>query len=597
MTTPVTISPTPILQFFDNAGRPCAGGSVLTQVASVNYATWQDSAGNTPLPNPIPLNSRGEVSNAAGVSCQLFLQNGIVYTFTLSDADGNVLNQAAYVASNNILSELASTASTTTSGGTLVGVLQAGTGAVGRTVQDWYFDRVSALDFMTDAQRADVRAGTKTLDVTAAVQAAVTAAPSVYFPKGAYKITSQIAMRADSQIYGEHSQQTQIAGTHAGNIFFYPNGNNDCRVDNIYFAGTGCTAIAVDQTGGGLAGYLTRAKITNCNFAWELLRGIKVSSNGCVIKNNQFGQTGTGTVATSGFVAIELINVGINTPNITVISENGIFNAGGTKASPNFAVIITNGTDFDFSNNNLEGCPRVLHCQSGLAKIEGNWVEQCGANALNFQTPPASGTANGPSVGSIIVLDDCFTSVAIKRNNFLSSTCLVGPNAFVQWNGNANIIPGQPGGIDFEANDFGLSTGQYPFYNGNLTSYTLDPNRIVAWRKNVVTGGNAGNKLVQALNFDGPGAFLARSTIDSSGSVTFSTDPGLSVAHSVTGTYTLTYSNPVGATVGFAPPLITPQNGSSAIDIAVNATDLFTVVVTCKGTGGAALDVTFSIWI
>src|SRR5208282_6737847 len=50
-----------------------------------------------PLPNPIPLNSRGEISNAAGASCQLFLQQNIVYTFTLYDANGNQLNQAQSV--------------------------------------------------------------------------------------------------------------------------------------------------------------------------------------------------------------------------------------------------------------------------------------------------------------------------------------------------------------------------------------------------------------------------------------------------------------------------------------------------------------------
>lgn len=97
MSVSVVACPAPILQFFDNAGNPAVGGSVLTQVSGVNYATYQDSAGNTPLPNPIPLNSRGEVSNAAGASCQLFIAGGVAYTFTLYDARGNLLNQSEYV--------------------------------------------------------------------------------------------------------------------------------------------------------------------------------------------------------------------------------------------------------------------------------------------------------------------------------------------------------------------------------------------------------------------------------------------------------------------------------------------------------------------
>ncbi len=97
MTTQVSISPYGIQFFLNNQGEPNVGGSVLTQVGGINYATYQDSAGTIPLPNPIPLNARGEISNSSGVSCQLFLVSGVTYTFTLYDAAGNQLNQAAYV--------------------------------------------------------------------------------------------------------------------------------------------------------------------------------------------------------------------------------------------------------------------------------------------------------------------------------------------------------------------------------------------------------------------------------------------------------------------------------------------------------------------
>lgn len=100
MTTSVFLAPTPILQFFNNLGQPNAGGSVLTQVGGVNYPTYEDSAGSTPLPNPIPLNSRGEVSNSSGISTQLFLESGVVYTFTLYDASHNQINQATWMGAN-----------------------------------------------------------------------------------------------------------------------------------------------------------------------------------------------------------------------------------------------------------------------------------------------------------------------------------------------------------------------------------------------------------------------------------------------------------------------------------------------------------------
>lgn len=97
--TTVAACLTPVFQFFGNNGQPLVGGSVLTQVGGVNAATYQDSAGSVPLPNPIPLNSRGEISNAAGASCQLFLPVNTVYTFTVSDANGNQIWQATYVSS------------------------------------------------------------------------------------------------------------------------------------------------------------------------------------------------------------------------------------------------------------------------------------------------------------------------------------------------------------------------------------------------------------------------------------------------------------------------------------------------------------------
>lgn len=96
MTTGVLATP-PILQFFAANGNPLVGGSVLTQVGGVNTATYSDSGLTTALPNPIPLNARGEISTAAGASAQCFLTPNTVYTFTVSDANGNQIWVANYV--------------------------------------------------------------------------------------------------------------------------------------------------------------------------------------------------------------------------------------------------------------------------------------------------------------------------------------------------------------------------------------------------------------------------------------------------------------------------------------------------------------------
>lgn len=93
----VAACPTPIQQFLNNAGQFNVGGSILTQVGGVNAPTYQDIGGSIPLPNPIPLNSRGEVSDISGHSQQLFLPINTVYVFTIFDANGNQIDQASYV--------------------------------------------------------------------------------------------------------------------------------------------------------------------------------------------------------------------------------------------------------------------------------------------------------------------------------------------------------------------------------------------------------------------------------------------------------------------------------------------------------------------
>ena len=210
----VLLSPSPILQFFNNSGQPNAGGSLLTQVGGVNYPTYQDSAGTIPLPNPIPLNARGEVSNSSGTSVQLFLTAGVTYTFTLYDANNNQLNQSTYVVplgsftpgSNSLLTGTNLSIQTAINditdknlGSSYIGYDQGGTGAVARTIQSKLQEIVSVKDFGA--------VGDGVTDDTAAIQAAYnalsTSLGTVYFPIGKYKVTSQINIPSGINTTGE----------------------------------------------------------------------------------------------------------------------------------------------------------------------------------------------------------------------------------------------------------------------------------------------------------------------------------------------------------------------------------------------------------
>jgi hypothetical protein len=101
--------------------------------------------------------------------------------------------------------------------------LQAGTGGVLRGAQDKMRESVSAFDFMTAAQIADVQARTLLVDVTAACQAAIDTDHSVFFPAGSYRISSALATGGNQTIFGESMLATVISQVTAGQNGFTVN--------------------------------------------------------------------------------------------------------------------------------------------------------------------------------------------------------------------------------------------------------------------------------------------------------------------------------------------------------------------------------------
>ena len=177
-----SLTPSPVMQFFSNAGIPLVGGKLYTYLAgtSTPLATYTDFGGLTANTNPVILNTRGEANIWLGTS---------FYKFTLTDA-----NDAQIWSVDNI------SGSTSGSGGSaLVGYLPGGTGAVATTVQSKLRERISVFDFMTAAQITSVTSRTppgttaEKLAIAAAIQAADTYAVSVnqrtiWFPAGTYYI-------------------------------------------------------------------------------------------------------------------------------------------------------------------------------------------------------------------------------------------------------------------------------------------------------------------------------------------------------------------------------------------------------------------------
>jgi hypothetical protein len=164
--------------FTDTDGQPLENGYV-----------WIGTANQNPITNPItaywdaaltvtaaqPVRTLNGYPANAGTPARLYVNSD--YSIQVQNKNGSVVYSAP--------------AATERLSADLVTFIQAGTGAVARTAQAKMRDVVSAFDYMTDAEIADVKAGTKTLTVTTALQAAADYAYKngkiLLIPAGTYK--------------------------------------------------------------------------------------------------------------------------------------------------------------------------------------------------------------------------------------------------------------------------------------------------------------------------------------------------------------------------------------------------------------------------
>ncbi|MGE6494499.1 hypothetical protein ACQKFX_08020 [Cupriavidus metallidurans] len=212
-------------QFIDSGGLPLANGSVgFYAPGTLNpVPTYQDLAGTILNTNPITLDSRG----------QAIVWGTGTYRQIVKDASGvTIWDQVVQSADAGFLAFEAALADTTTAGNgdALLGVKQPYTGAVATTQHQKNSERVSVFDFFSAAQIADVLAGTWSVDVTAAVQAAINATAAagkrLFVPGGTYKIVPATAMtdEAGSNLAALLMASNMYIDAESGAIFKIANG-------------------------------------------------------------------------------------------------------------------------------------------------------------------------------------------------------------------------------------------------------------------------------------------------------------------------------------------------------------------------------------
>jgi hypothetical protein len=241
----VSLSADPILAFYTSGGAPLVGGTLLTQVAGTAYPTYSDAAGATPLPNPIVLNSRGEVATASGISTPMYVVPSVAYTYTLSDSLGNTIWTAPNVtAAATLATVLASLTQGTL--GFILYPLSIAEAAASVTPTNYWYAPGNVLRYGSNPTPG-------TTDMSVAIQAAITVARSggnyISFPPGQYLVntTLNLTLLHDVEIEGLGARQgVQILGGTTASWVLDCTGMYRCKLKNL-FIGTGGTTTA---TGG-----------------------------------------------------------------------------------------------------------------------------------------------------------------------------------------------------------------------------------------------------------------------------------------------------------------------------------------------------------
>jgi hypothetical protein len=196
----LSIQPTfPI--FTETDGQPLEDGYI-----------WIGAANLDPQGNPInvywdaaltqlagqPIRTQGGYPVNSGTPARLYVNSD--YSIRVMNKNGSTVYSAP--AATERYSEVVVTGVDAAD----VNFIQAGAGAVATNVQARLRQSVSVFDFMTSAQIADVQSGAATLDVSAAITAALTQAATgpmaIDMPAGIYRITSQLVVPKGVCIYG-----------------------------------------------------------------------------------------------------------------------------------------------------------------------------------------------------------------------------------------------------------------------------------------------------------------------------------------------------------------------------------------------------------
>jgi hypothetical protein len=174
-------------QSFLRGGNPNNWGTIDTFLTGTTTPapTFTSATGATQNSNPIVLGADGRVP------FEIFLTDGVGYRFVLKDSLGNTIKTQDDIVGIGSVGAGISAALGAPGGSALVGFLQAGAGAIARTLQSKGRDLVSVLDFFADGISGPAVDPTGAINSIGGINAALAALSNggvLYFPPGTYKV-------------------------------------------------------------------------------------------------------------------------------------------------------------------------------------------------------------------------------------------------------------------------------------------------------------------------------------------------------------------------------------------------------------------------
>jgi len=449
----------PIPQFHNRDGQPLDGGFIFVGQAGLDAQANQiqlylDPALTIPFAQPVqtlngyPSTGGAPVAFYAGVGD---------FSIKLLDAQGLLVLSAPNVTTRLDASNLTGSISSA-----LVSFLQAGAGAVARTVQDKLRDTVSVFDFMTAAQVAAVKASTFLVDVTVPINAAISSgAREIFFPQGGYAISAPINIGATSvgvSLVGAGRQATVIRNTGTGTPAVRSVGNLSLNNTSIRIADMSIEGQA--GTGDGvLLDYTSQAVLERLDCYTNGLSGIKVQRGSHIAVNDCWSRSNTGNAleiaAEAFFVDVKggtfetsanglAIDGGGGTPSRHITITGAAFRSANTLN----AYIADGATDVRFFGCDFTaaGGTTSVHLSAdgfGGATVSGVLVEGCTFVGNNGTTSITGVSARDcEDVAIVASVLDCTGSTAYDINATAVRTRIFDNNVIVgtQTNASASTV-------------------------------------------------------------------------------------------------------------------------------------------------------------